>query len=166
MPETTLHDVLPSPVGDLLLVADDSGLTGIWFEAPRHPPRFPVGERLVDAHEGAPARVLRDARRELTEYFAGTRTAFEVPLAPHGTPFQERVWLALRDVPYGETLSYTALTRRLGDAAAVRAVAAANGKNPLPIIVPCHRVVGADGSLTGYAGGIERKARLLALEAA
>jgi methylated-DNA-[protein]-cysteine S-methyltransferase len=164
MSDTTLHDVVPTPVGDLLLVANAAALTGIRFDAGRNPPRLPVGEAITPSDASTAALVLRDARRELEEYFAGARTTFTIPLAPRGTAFQERVWRALREVPYGETVSYLALTRRLGDESAVRAVAAANARNPLPIVVPCHRVVGADGSLVGFGGGLDRKRWLLAHE--
>jgi methylated-DNA-[protein]-cysteine S-methyltransferase len=110
--------------------------------------------------------VLAATRAQLSEYFAGERTTFTVPLASHGTAFQERVWRALRDIGYGETVSYAELARRVDSPKAVRAVGAANGRNPLPLVVPCHRVIGADGSLTGFGGGIERKQWLLQHEGA
>src|SRR5205807_5632410 len=105
-----------------------------------------------------------DVSRQLAEYFAGDRTAFNVPLAAGGTPFQRAVWEGLQDIPYGETVSYGELARRIGRPSAVRAVGLANGRNPIAVIVPCHRVIGADGTLTGYGGGIERKRLLLELE--
>jgi methylated-DNA-[protein]-cysteine S-methyltransferase len=108
---------------------------------------------------------LDEARRQLEAYFAGELRDFDLPLAPEGSEFQLRVWEQLRAIPYGETISYGELARRVGDPAAARAVGLANGRNPLPVIVPCHRVIGADGSLTGFGGGLERKRRLLELEA-
>ena len=110
--------------------------------------------------------MLAHARRQLTEYFAGVRTAFDLPLDPPGTPFQRQVWDALRTIPYGVTTSYGELARRLGDPRGTRALGAANGKNPIPIIVPCHRVVGARGELTGFGGGLDRKRWLLEHEGA
>jgi methylated-DNA-[protein]-cysteine S-methyltransferase len=110
--------------------------------------------------------MLRVAADQLAAYFAGERTDFDLPLSPSGTPFQLSVWRALLSIPYGETISYRELARRIGNAKAVRAVGAANGRNPIPIIVPCHRVIGADGSLTGYGGGLPRKRLLLELEGA
>jgi methylated-DNA-[protein]-cysteine S-methyltransferase len=159
---------MPSPVGELLLTADGGGLTRVWFESLRggHAPD-PAWARAHDhgASAGA-ARTLAFAREQLDAYFAGERTTFDLPLAARGTPFQERVWAALRGIPYGETISYRELARRIGDAGAVRAVGAANGRNSLSIVVPCHRVIGADGSLTGFGGGIERKRWLLEHERA
>ncbi|AHG88330.1 Methylated-DNA--protein-cysteine methyltransferase [Gemmatirosa kalamazoonensis] len=154
-----------SPVGRLLLTADDAGLVGVWFEENRHgaPPSDLAAPAL--GHDAA-SRTLDAARVQLAEYFAGARTTFELPLAPRGTPFQRRVWMALRDIPYGRTISYLDLARRVGDVRATRAVGAANGRNPLPIVVPCHRVIGTDGSLTGFGGGIARKQWLLAHEGA
>ena len=150
----------PSPVGRLLLASDGSALCLIEFECPRNPhPRrgewTPRGDAVLDA-----------ARRQLDEYFAGRRRTFDLPLAPRGTDFQQRVWLALRDIAYGETVSYAQLASRLGTPTATRAVGAANGRNPLPIVVPCHRVIGADGSLTGFGGGLPTKRFLLELEGA
>lgn len=150
-------DSLPSPIGLLTLAADDSGLRHIRFEQERHPVRID-GECLP-----APERFV-EVRAQLRAYFAGELTRFDLPLSPHGTPFQLRVWQALCDIDYGRTESYGALARRIGDAKATRAVGAANGRNPLPIVVPCHRVIGNDGSLTGFGGGIERKRFLLELE--
>lgn len=152
-------DSLPSPIGMLALAADESGLRQIRFEQERHP---------VPSHGAgvsAPER-FAEVRAQLQAYFAGELTAFDLPLSPQGTPFQLRVWQALRDIAYGQTESYGELARRIGDANATRAVGAANGRNPLPIVIPCHRVIGSDGSLTGFGGGIERKRFLLELEGA
>lgn len=146
------HAIHDSPLGPLWLTASDAGLQRIEFG----PPEAPVGA----AHP-----VLEAARRQLDGYFAGTRQRFDLPLAAAGTPFQQRVWQALRTIPHGHTCSYLDIARRIGAPAAVRAVGAANGRNPIAIVVPCHRVIGANGSLTGYAGGLERKRFLLALEA-
>lgn len=152
--------VVESPVGPLLLAAVDAGLTGVYF-AP-HPPGFDAPSESA----GPAADVVAAARAQLAEYFAGGRPAFDLPLAAEGTPFQRRVWAALRTLRFGETVSYAELARRLGDPRAVRAVGGANGRNPIAIVVPCHRVVGADGSLTGFGGGVERKRWLLAHEGA
>jgi len=150
-----------SPIGELLLTASDSALTGVWF-----PGKGEVTAAAASAGRGPANAVLARACEQLAEYFAGTRTTFAVPLEPAGTPFQRRVWEALRAIPYGATLSYSELARRLGDVRATRAVGAANGRNPIPIVVPCHRVVGADGSLTGFGGGLDRKRWLLEHEGA
>ena len=156
-----------SPVGELVLTASDSGLTGIYFPTSRHgPPRVERGDWVEDDGRGAAGAILASACQQLEEYFAGTRTAFDVPLAASGTTFEQRVWDLLRAIPYGTTTSYGALAHRLGDPRATRAVGAANGKNPIPIIVPCHRVVGARGELTGFGGGIDRKRWLLEHEGA
>lgn len=149
-----------TPIGPLRLVADDGGLREIHFEAGRHP-RAPS-----ESWQARETEVLREARVQLAAYFSGQLRAFDLPLAPRGSPFQLRVWRALRDVPYGTTCSYSDVARRLGNASATRAVGAANGRNPLPIVVPCHRVIGADGSLTGYGGGLAIKRFLLRLEGA
>ncbi len=143
-----------TPIGPLTLHAHDGALTGVWMQDAKGAP-----ERLDDRPP------LAEARRQFEAYFAGELTAFELPLAPEGTPFQLRVWDELRRIPYGETISYGELARRVGKPSAARAVGLANGRNPLPIVVPCHRVIGADGALTGFGGGIERKRRLLELEA-
>ena len=150
-----------SPIGELLLTASDSALTGVWF-----PGKGEVTCAPANDGRGPANAVLARACEQLAEYFAGTRTTFAVPLEPAGTPFQRRVWEALRAIPYGATLSYSELARRLGDVRATRAVGAANGRNPIPIVVPCHRVVGADGSLTGFGGGLDRKRWLLEHEGA
>lgn len=150
--------VITSPVGDLRLVESDGALVAIEFEPWRDDAR-PLGDR-DDAHP-----LLVEAGRQLTAYFARELRAFDLPLAPAGTEFQQRVWQQLALIPYGETTSYGEIARRLGHTnAASRAVGLANGRNPVPIVVPCHRVVGADGSLTGYAGGMDRKQLLLGLE--
>jgi len=151
------HD---SPVGELFLAADDASLHIIEFPENRHQVK-----RQPDWVEGDNA-VLRKTRRQLDEYFAGKRRVFELPLSPQGTAFQQQVWTALRQIPYGRTWSYADLARRIDKPAAVRAVGAANGRNPLPIVVPCHRVIGADGSLTGFGGGLPIKRFLLQLEGA
>lgn len=144
-----------SPIGALQLVADSEGLTHIAFPG-KHDRSIPNGANDV----------LRQAAAQLEEYFAGRRRTFDLPLHAQGTEFQQEVWSALRDIPWGETRSYGDLARHIGREKAVRAVGAANGRNPLPIVVPCHRVIGADGSLTGFAGGLAIKRQLLALEGA
>ncbi|MDB5737270.1 MAG: ogt1 [Sphingomonas bacterium] len=150
---------LPSPVGTLSLVATDRGLAAILWEKD-DPARVRLGP-LEDAPEHP---VLVQAARELDEYFAGTRTAFSVPLDMIGTDFQKQVWQALLTIPFGETRSYLQIASLLGKPKATRAVGAANGRNPLSIVAPCHRVIGANGALTGFAGGLEAKAWLLELE--
>lgn len=156
------YDVVPSPVGALLLAAEEEGLTTVWFEP--HDGRIGPGWVRDEGRSGAASRVLAEAREQLAAYFSGALTRFTVPLLPRGTPFQLRVWESLRRIPFGETISYGELARRVGSPDGFRAVGAANGRNPLPIIVPCHRVVGSDGSLTGFGGGIERKRWLLGHE--
>jgi methylated-DNA-[protein]-cysteine S-methyltransferase len=161
-----VHLEVPSPVGALLLTAEDAGLTRVRF-APRDGPYvLPADSAPAADRPGPAADAVRAAAAQLAEYFAGARTAFALPLAAGGTPFQRRVWAALGEIPHGATESYAALARRVGAPAAVRAVGGANGRNPLAIVVPCHRVVGADGSLTGFGGGVERKRWLLAHEGA
>lgn len=144
----------PSPVGLLRLVGDEEGLTHLLFGSQPFP---------ADAEE---TPLLRRAAAELEEYFAGKRQTFTVPLRPQGTPFQQTVWAALQSIPYSQTVSYRDIAVRIGRPTAVRAVGGANGKNPLPILIPCHRVVAADGSLGGYSLGLELKRKLLALEGA
>jgi methylated-DNA-[protein]-cysteine S-methyltransferase len=146
-----------SPVGRLLIAGDERGLHFVLFEQGRTPAAPAPG------WQEDPAAVA-DAVTQLREYFAGTRRRFDLPLAPSGTPFQRRVWEALRQVPYGETVSYGELARRVGCPNGSRAVGLANGANPLSIVVPCHRVVGASGRLVGYGGGLRAKQWLLALE--
>jgi methylated-DNA-[protein]-cysteine S-methyltransferase len=147
-----------SPIGPLRLVSSDDALIALYSHGHRGAPR-------IEAAPGEGHPVLSDARRQLVEYFAGERTAFELPLCTGGTDFQRAVWAGLREIPFGATWSYTALARRVGRPASVRAVGAANARNPISIIIPCHRVIGADGSLTGYAGGLAAKQWLLEHEA-
>jgi methylated-DNA-[protein]-cysteine S-methyltransferase len=142
-----------------LLVGTGDALTAIRLPSERQ--RDDVGREPGWIEQAAP---FREAVRQLDEYFAGTRRRFDLPLAPAGTPFQQRVWQGLTEIPYGETISYAELARRIGRPAAVRAVGAANGRNPLAIVVPCHRVIGSDGRLVGYGGGLPVKAALLELE--
>lgn len=156
----TLHSkTIWSPVGELTLVADAKGLAAILWENDR-PGRVRLGALAEDA--GHP--VLRAAERQLGEYFAGTRRTFDVPLSFSGSDFQKSVWRALLTIPFGETRSYGEIARQVGKPSASRAVGAANGRNPVSIIAPCHRVVGSTGKLTGFAGGLDAKAFLLALE--
>ncbi len=157
-----LHrSALPSPVGTLTLVADEAALVALLWQDDR-PGRVP----LEAVAEGRDHPVLAATAAQLAEYFAGVRTAFDLPLAPRGTAFQRAVWGELAAIPYGETRSYADVARALGQPSATRAVGAANGRNPLSIVVPCHRGVGSVGSLTGFAGGIEGKRWLLAHEGA
>lgn len=149
---SAIHD---SPVGKLTLYSDGAALTGIEFEEPKYP--------LEPAPRGDD-KIIALTRRELDAYFAGKLKAFSVALKPSGTPFQQKVWMALRKIPYGATRSYGQQAQAIGAPNASRAVGLANGKNPIPIIVPCHRVIGASGSLTGFGGGIPRKKYLLDLE--
>ncbi len=149
---------LDSPLGRLLLVGNDAGLNLVHMdEQTRLPPQtsWTQAERQLD-----------QACRQLDEYFGGQRRRFDLPLAPRGTAFQQAVWRALLEIPFGETRSYRQQAERIGRPTAIRAVGTANGANPLAVIVPCHRVIGSDGSLTGYAGGLARKALLLELEGA
>ncbi|MGO4223416.1 methylated-DNA--[protein]-cysteine S-methyltransferase [Lysobacter sp. TAF61] len=155
-----VHTTIASPVGPLLLAASDDGLHLIEFHTPRHPMR-----RNAQWRQGDNA-LLRLATRQLDEYFAGKRRDFELELAPQGTPFQREVWQTLAAIPYGATISYAQLAQRIGKPAAVRAVGAANGRNPLPLVLPCHRVIGSDGSLTGFGGGLPTKQFLLQMEGA
>ena len=150
---TTIYTTMPSPIGELLLTGDGTALTRL------HMSPFtidPTWQRDDDA--------LRDYIGQLEDYFAGGRRDFDIPLAPAGTEFQQRVWEALGEIPYGETWSYLQLATRIGNPKACRAVGLANGRNPIAVIVPCHRVIGANGSLTGYGGGMDRKRVLLDLE--
>jgi methylated-DNA-[protein]-cysteine S-methyltransferase len=158
--ERLTYALVPSPVGVLTLAASATGLRDVLWEHDELT-RVPGGADVVDADRHP---VLAVAAAQLAEYFAGERTEFTVPLEPRGTEFQLAAWQALRTIPYGETVSYGEQARRLGDVNKSRAVGAANGRNPLSIIVPCHRVIGSDGSLTGFGGGIEAKAWLLAHE--
>ena len=150
---------MASPVGRLKLVAGDKGLVAILWPDD-NPKRVPLGDLIEDADNP----YLIQAEQELAEYFAGKRLAFTVPLDFKGTDFQQSVWRALLTIPFGETRSYGQIAAQLGKPSASRAVGAANGKNPISIIAPCHRVIGTNGTLTGFAGGLETKAHLLALE--
>lgn len=155
---------LPSPLGPLLLAASDAGLSGVWFCDQRH---FPDTRRVEQWTEWPAQRFLDMAAQQLTAYFDRSANGFDLPLdLSDGTAFQQSVWLALRAIPRGQALTYGTVAERIGKPLAVRAVGAAIGRNPLSIVVPCHRVLGANGSLTGYAGGLERKAALLRLEGA
>jgi methylated-DNA-[protein]-cysteine S-methyltransferase len=153
----TYYTTMESPIGELLLVGDGDNLSGMYMQDGRKPKTIATGWR----ESSAP---LADAKRQLEEYFAGDRTTFDIPLAAQGAPFEREVWHALEEIPYGETVSYGEIARRVGQPTAARAVGTANGRNPIAVIVPCHRVIGADGSLTGYGGGLERKRLLLELE--
>lgn len=147
---------MESPVGPLVLATDGESLTAVSF----------ADASVDEAARGEPSPVLAEAERQLIAYFAGQRQIFDLPLAAHGTPFQQRVWAALTQIPYGTTASYGEIAGRLGmPTGGSRAVGLANGSNPIAIIVPCHRVIGSNGNLTGYAGGLDRKRFLLGLEA-
>jgi len=154
------YTTIDSPIGPLLLAASDDGLRTIEFDAARHPVK-----READWIDGDHP-LLQRARQQLGEYFAGKRRSFDLPLDPRGTEFQRMTWQALTTIPYGETISYAELASRVQRPKAMRAVGSANGRNPLPIVVPCHRVIGADGSLTGFGGGLPTKQFLLELEGA
>ena len=159
--KTGIHyDLVSGPLGTMLLVARGDGLTGIHFEGERYQPSIGAGWQRAPGHP-----LLRAAQAQLEEYFAGRRTRFDLPLAPVGTPFQRAVWAAIGAVPFGATIAYRELAARAGRPESVRAAGTATGRNPWTIVVPCHRIVGANGALTGYAGGLERKQALLALEA-
>ena len=154
-----------TPLGPVTLAATARGLAGLWFDAQKHHPG-PLAPATGDAAARARAdAVLAEARRQLADWFAGIRPGFDLPLDAAGTPFQQAVWRALSALPPGRTCSYGELAAAAGHPGAVRAVAAAIGRNPLSLVVPCHRVVGRDGALTGYAGGLDRKRALLVLEA-
>jgi methylated-DNA-[protein]-cysteine S-methyltransferase len=154
---TRTHTIVPSPIGPLTAVREGGALVGLYMELSRRPlvPAV-VGQRSDEGFD--------DVVRQLVEYFAGRRTVFDLPLRPSGNDFQLAVWEQLTRIPYGETRSYGHVARALGDPGAAQAVGAANGRNPLSIVVPCHRVIGADGSLVGYGGGLPRKRFLLDLE--
>jgi len=151
------YTIAPSPLGEMTLQANDEGILGIWFTTQTTRPDD-LGQ------ENANHAVLSLALTQLDEYFTGKRTQFDLPIAAKGTAFQMQVWQALTTIPYGETWSYQELANAIGNPKAVRAVGLANGKNPVSIVVPCHRVIGKNGKLTGYAGGIERKRWLLERE--
>ncbi|MEM9256455.1 MAG: methylated-DNA--[protein]-cysteine S-methyltransferase [Pseudomonadota bacterium] len=148
---------LNSPIGKLRLLSNGNQLVRIEFQTQYH---------LDPADTEANDSALAACYAQLDEYFAGRRETFDVPMAPEGTAFQRQVWEALKTIPYGHTRSYSDVARQIGRDRAVRAVGAANGRNPIPVIVPCHRVIGSDGKLTGFAGGLEAKRSLLRLEAA
>lgn len=154
----TYRTMIPSPLGPILLTADDCGLSGIHFMEGKDSPTIPRNS----IESPAP---FAEAKRQLHAYFQGKLTSFDLPLSPHGTEFQRKVWRALSDIPYGTTISYGELAKRIGKPAAARAVGRANGCNPLPIVVPCHRVIGSDGRLVGYSSGLSIKEYLLNLEA-
>ena len=154
--QTLLHTEMASPVGPLHLFANEEGLTCLYMNIQRY--------EMPDGEEGSNS-ILEQAKQELTEYFEGSRREFSVPLDPHGTDFRKSVWAELMNIPFGKTISYGELAKRLGDPLLTRAVGTANGANPISIIIPCHRVIGANGHLTGYGGGIERKRWLLDHEA-
>jgi methylated-DNA-[protein]-cysteine S-methyltransferase len=155
---TAITTVMDSPIGPLTLTAVDGLLTGVHMSEQRHLRKLPTGCERDDAGLGHVVEQLR-------AYFTGTLTDFDLPMEMHGTDFQRRVWAALCEIPYGETISYGELARWVGNPKASRAVGLANGRNPVAIVVPCHRVIGADGSLTGYGGGLDRKVWLLEHEA-
>jgi methylated-DNA-[protein]-cysteine S-methyltransferase len=160
-PAEALHTEIASPLGTLTLTSDGDALTSVRYEQHAHLAPLAAGARRDDR-----ARVFREARAQLGAYFAGELRAFSLPLAPRGSEFQRKVWAALAEIPWGATSTYGALARRLGAPHHARAVGQANARNPLSILVPCHRVVGASGALTGYAGGVARKRWLLAHEGA
>ncbi len=158
------HTVIDSVLGPLTIVAEDGKIRCLYMDLQRHRP----GDNELGAPEprGRDAEPLRAAADQLDAYFAGELMTFNLPLAPRGSEFQLRVWTALREIPYGQTESYGELAERIGSPGSTRAVGLANGKNPIGVIIPCHRVVGSDGSLIGYGGGLDRKRRLLDLEMA
>jgi len=153
------YDLYESPYGQMLLVAGGEGVSGVYFDGQKYLPQVAPEWRRDARHA-----LLRQAKRELAEYFGGERERFETALAPEGTAFQGSVWKAISTVGFGETITYGELARRAGCPGNARAAGAATGRNPISIIVPCHRIVGSNGSLTGYAGGLGRKRALLALE--
>jgi methylated-DNA-[protein]-cysteine S-methyltransferase len=156
------HTVIESVVGPLTIVAEDGQIRCLYMDLQRH---RPDDDELGEPDpRGRDAELFRAAADQLDSYFAGELTTFDLPLAPLGSEFQQRVWAALQEIPYGETESYGQLAERIGSPGAARAVGLANGKNPIGIVIPCHRVVGSDGSLTGYGGGLDRKRQLLDLE--
>lgn len=161
MPTATRHIIAPTSLGALTLVASGPALTGVYFPGHWYKPRAATfGPRVAAPNDP----LLANAGYQIQQYLAGERAAFDLPTATHGDAFQERVWAALREIPYGETITYGELAKSLGDGVLPHEVGQAVGRNPLSIIVPCHRVVGKHGKLTGYAGGLERKRALLELE--
>ena len=164
-PSDTVQSRTPTALGDVRLAASTRGLAGLWFDGQRHLPAQLDGPGAWPSQDDHP--VLREAARQVRDYLAGTRAAFDLPLdLSGGTPFQQAVWRALLAIPRGGTTSYGAIAQALGRPAAVRAVGAAVGRNPVSVAVPCHRVLGSGGALTGYAGGLPRKTALLRLEGA
>jgi methylated-DNA-[protein]-cysteine S-methyltransferase len=159
MPSPLSRTEIDSPTGRLTLIATDAALVAVLWDTGRPLPAHLRGGVEDDSHP-----TLVETARQLGEYFAGRRQIFDLPLDPQGTDFQKKVWLALREIPYGQTASYGQIARKIGMPTASRAVGAANGRNPIPIIVPCHRVIGADGTLTGFGGGLANKSLLLSLE--
>jgi methylated-DNA-[protein]-cysteine S-methyltransferase len=157
--ETLYFTRMSSPINELTIVADAEAIREIRFYAGRN--ALPVPEHWIEGN-----RVCDRTVTQLEEYFAGERRRFDLPLAPRGTSFQRRVWLELMEIPYGQTISYGEMARRIGQPTASRAVGAANGSNPIPIVIPCHRVIGKNGSLVGFGGGLSVKKRLLDLECA
>jgi methylated-DNA-[protein]-cysteine S-methyltransferase len=153
------YDFYDSPHGQMLLVAPGEGLSGVYFDDQKYVAKVAPQWQRDGSHA-----TLRQAKRELAEYFGGERKRFEVAFAPEGTPFQRSVWKAISTVGFGQTITYAELAKRAGCPGSARAAGAATGRNPIGIIVPCHRILGSDGSLTGYAGGLDRKRALLALE--
>ena len=152
----TYYTSMDSPLGRLLLMSDGEALTGLYMN--------PLPKLETNGTESETAAPFPEAKQQLAAYFAGERRGFDLPLSPIGTEFQKRVWDELLNIPYGATISYGELARRIGDPKASRAVGLANGRNPISVIIPCHRVIGASGKLTGYGGGLSRKETLLALE--
>jgi methylated-DNA-[protein]-cysteine S-methyltransferase len=157
---TASHVVVPSPIGDLTVVAEDGAVTHLLMDAAKYRP----GEDVLGEPADPDDEPFAAAAVQLAAYFTGALTEFDLPLAPRGDAFHQRVWALLREIPYGQTRSYGDLARALGDRNLAQAVGTANGRNPIAVVVPCHRVIGADGSLVGYAGGLARKRFLLALE--
>ena len=152
-----IYDVAASPIGDLVMTGDGTALTGLYMETDQ-------GRILSDPAWTHVPGAYPEVAAQLAAYFAGDLTDFDVPLAPRGTPFQRAVWSALTRIPYGTTTTYATVARTIGRPTAVRAVGAANGRNPIAVIIPCHRVIGTDGTLHGYGGGLPRKRTLLSLE--
>jgi methylated-DNA-[protein]-cysteine S-methyltransferase len=152
-----IYTTMDSPIGELLLLGDGESLHGLYMQAGRHP--VPINPRWERDDEA-----FADVRRQLEEYFAGERSTFDIKMHMEGTAFQRTVWHALTEIPYGETISYGELAKRIGRPDRARAVGTANGQNPIAVIVPCHRVIGANGKLVGYGGGLDNKRRLLELE--
>jgi methylated-DNA-[protein]-cysteine S-methyltransferase len=155
--DSVIYTTMDSPLGELLLLGDGKVLHGLHMQAGRHPIR-------INANWTRDDEAFADVRHQLEEYFAGERTTFDIPMQMDGTAFQRTVWHELTQIPYGETISYGELARRIGRPDRARAVGTANGQNPIAVIVPCHRVIGANGKLVGYGGGLDNKRRLLELE--